>query len=116
MNKPNTQKKSISGKSKALRFAFSFLSDILCTAALFALPVSAEGAPSGVNTANLDALVNIVFWAVRIIILAVGGIPALIKAVQGHADVNPRDFNSGISTLIVTGVIFAATFAIETMF
>lgn len=70
-------------------------------------------APAGVDTSKMDGLIDIVFWIARIAIAAVGGVPALIKIVQGQADENPRDRNSGIATLIITGVVIGATFAVR---
>ena len=45
---------------------------------------------------NMNLLVNIIFWAVRLIIVGVGVVPALIKIVQGQSDENPRDRNAGM--------------------
>lgn len=82
----------------------------------FADPKFNEGAPANVNTDSMDGLVTIVFWAVRIIIGAAGGIPSIIKIVQGQTDENPRDRNSGIAGVVATGVGVAATFALQAMF
>jgi hypothetical protein len=81
-----------------------------------ALTVPVAAAPAGVNTANMNTLVTIIFWAVRLIILAVGAVPAVVKIVQGQADENPRDRNAGIATVIISGICFAATFGIELLF
>ncbi len=74
---------------------------------------AAAGAPAGVETAALDKMVEVVFWVVRIAIIAAGGIPAVIKIVQGQTDENPRDRNAGIAALVITGAVFGATFAIK---
>ncbi len=76
---------------------------------------AAAASPPGVDTTALDSLVTIVFWVVRIGIIAVGAIPGTVKIVQGQADENPRDRNAGIASLVVAGVVFASTFAIEAL-
>ncbi len=70
-------------------------------------------APAGVDTSKVDVLTDIVLWIARIAIAAAGGIPACQKIVQGKADENPKEMNAGISTLIVTGAVFGATFALK---
>lgn len=83
----------------------------------FADDAPAENAkPSGIGgTSTMDTIVTIVFWIVRILILAIGGIPSIVKIVQGQTDENPRDRNSGIAALVVTGAAFAATFAVKAL-
>jgi uncharacterized protein YneF (UPF0154 family) len=72
--------------------------------------------PSGIGgTSTMDTIVTIVFWIVRILILAIGGIPSIVKIVQGQTDENPRDRNAGIAALVVTGAAFAATFAVKAL-
>lgn len=80
-----------------------------CSLVAFAAPA----APSGVDTATMGTLADIVWWIVRIAILAVGGIPAIVKIVQGQADENSRDRNAGIATLLIAAAGFGATFAID---
>ena len=58
---------------------------------------------------------TIIWWLVRVAVLAIGGIPAVIKIVQGQADENPRDRNAGIATLVITAAVFGATFAIQAL-
>ena len=67
------------------------------------------------GTSTMDTIVTIVFWIVRILILAIGGIPSIVKIVQGQTDENPRDRNAGIAALVVTGAAFAATFAVKAL-
>lgn len=74
---------------------------------------AAEAAPSGADTTAMSTLVTVVFWVVRIFILAIGGIPSTIKLVQGQTDENPRDRNAGIAGLVVTGAAVAATFVVS---
>ena len=72
-------------------------------------------APSGAQTGTLDTMITVVFWVVRIFILAAGGIPAMMKIVQGQADENPRDRNNGIVLAIITGAVFGGSFVIENL-
>lgn len=99
----------------------TFIAAILMFALNLALAVSAgnefnQDAPTNVKTDSLDSLVNLVFWAVRIIIGAAGGIPSIIKVVQGQTDENPRDRNAGITGIIAIGVGIGATFVVQNMF
>ncbi len=72
-------------------------------------------APTGVQTETMSGLSTIIWWLVRVAVLAIGGIPAVIKIVQGQADENPRDRNAGIATLVITAAVFGATFAIQAL-
>lgn len=74
-----------------------------------------NSAPANVSTTTMNGLADIVWWLVRIAVLAIGGIPAVIKIVQGQSDENARDRNAGIATLIVTAAAFGATFAIDSL-
>ena len=74
-----------------------------------------NAAPDGVSTTTMSGLSTIIWWLVRVAVLAVGGIPAVIKIVQGQADENPRDRNAGIATLVITAAVFGATFAIQAL-
>lgn len=76
---------------------------------------AAGAAPAGVETDSLSKLVEVVFWVVRIAILGVGGIPSVLKIVQGQADENPRDRNAGIAGIVITGACVGATFAVKGM-
>lgn len=67
------------------------------------------------TTGTMDKMVALVFWIIRGVILISGGGPALIKIVQGQTDENPRDRNAGIVALVITGVVFAASFVIEAL-
>ena len=98
--------------AKAKKYIFVSLAvTILMSCSLVAF--AAPAAPSGVDTATMGTLADIVWWIVRIAILAVGGIPAIVKIVQGQADENPRDRNAGIATLLIAAAGFGATFAID---
>ena len=74
-----------------------------------------NNAPEGVSTTTMSGLSDIIWWLVRVAVLAIGGIPAVIKIVQGQADENPRDRNAGIATLVITAAVFGATFAIQAL-
>ena len=74
-----------------------------------------NSAPTGVSTTTMSGLSAIIWWLVRVAVLAIGGIPAVIKIVQGQADENPRDRNAGIATLVITAAVFGATFAIQAL-
>jgi hypothetical protein len=69
--------------------------------------------PANVDTSTMNTLIGIVFWIVRIGILAVGAVPALIKLAQSAED--PRDRNSAIGALIITGACFGGSFAIQSL-
>ena len=69
--------------------------------------------PAGVDTSTMSQFGTIIWWIVRIVILAAGGVPGLIKLVQGFSDEDNRSRNAGIITLIVTGAAFGATFALQ---
>ena len=100
------------GAGKAKKYIFVSLAvTILMSCSLVAF--AAPAAPSGVDTATMGTLADIVWWIVRIAILAVGGIPAIVKIVQGQADENSRDRNAGIATLLIAAAGFGATFAID---
>ena len=98
--------------AKAKKYIFVSLAVTMlmsCSLVAFAAPA----APGGVDTATMGTLADIVWWIVRIAILAVGGIPAIVKIVQGQADENSRDRNAGIATLLIAAAGFGATFAID---
>ena len=98
--------------AKAKKYIFVSLAvTILMSCSLVAF--AAPAAPGGVDTATMGTLADIVWWIVRIAILAVGGIPAIVKIVQGQADENSRDRNAGIATLLIAAAGFGATFAID---
>jgi len=116
----NTIKK-ISKKHKIHNF-IKTLSVTAMTAAMFAVSAMTvfaandeNAAPENISTDTMSAMINIIMWIVRIAILAIGGIPGLIKIVQGQQEENPRDRNNGIVSVVIAGVAFAATFAIAAL-
>ena len=70
-------------------------------------------APAGVDTTTMSQFGGIIWWVVRIVILAIGAVPAMINLVKGFADEDNRQRNQGLITLIVTAAIFAITFPIQ---
>ena len=90
----------------------AFLAALNVTA-LSMLPVFAV--PSGVDTSSYNSMVDIVFWVATIAIAAGGGIPSLIKLVQGQADEDPRGRNAGIAGLTITGAVIGAAAAIKAL-
>ncbi len=88
---------------------------MIAMSSITAFAAGGNDAPANVNTATMGTLVDIVMWIVRIAILAIGGIPGLVKIVQGQQEENPRDRNNGIVSVVIAGVTFAATFAIAAL-
>ena len=88
---------------------------VISSMCVFAAGEGDNSAPAGVQTTTMSSLSNIIWWLVRIAVAAIGGIPAVIKIVQGQSDENPRDRNAGIATLLITAACFGATFAIESI-
>ncbi len=71
--------------------------------------------PSGVDSSSYSSMVDIVFWVATIAIAAGGGIPSLIKLVQGQADEDHRGRNAGIAGLVITGAVIGAATAIKSL-
>lgn len=88
---------------------------MLVVSSLTVFATTDNTAPDNVNTATMGSLSTIIWWVVRVAVLAIGGIPAIIKIVQGQADENPRDRNAGIATLVITAAVFGASFAIQNL-
>ena len=98
----------------------SVAATVMMVLMLSAITVFATGAtpatnstPAGVDTSTMSQFGTIIWWIVRIVILAAGGVPGMIKLVQGFSDEDNRSRNAGIVTLIVTGAVFGATFALQ---
>ena len=116
----NTIKK-ISNKCRIRNFT-KILGVTAMTAAMFAMSAMTvlaandeNAAPENISTGTMSAMINIIMWIVRIAIITIGGIPGLIKIVQGQQEENPRDRNNGIVSVVIAGVAFAATFAIAAL-
>ncbi len=84
--------------------------------ATMAMGLSASATPAGADTSAMDSMLDVAFWVVRILIGAIGGIPAFIKIVQGQADEDPRTRNSGIVALVITAVLIGAISIVRTTF
>lgn len=110
-NKRKKQECFIKAMRKAA-FVCSSVSTVMtmATATGFAATTST---PSGADTSTFNSLLDIVLWVVRGAVLIIGIIPALIKIVQGQSDENTRDRNNGITSIVISGLILAATFAIK---
>lgn len=76
--------------------------------------IPAAAAPAGADTAAYNALTDVVFWVAGIAIAAAGGIPSIIKIVQGQADEDPRGRNAGIAGAVVTGACVGALAVVRT--
>lgn len=87
---------------------------VISSMCVFAAGEGDNSAPAGVQTSTMNSLADIIWWLVRIAVVAVA-IPSVIKIVQGQADENPRDRNAGIVTVLIAAAIFGATFAIESV-
>lgn len=106
------RKSRLAAKCKA-----TLMTIILTLAALMNIGIgasAAETAPSGVNTTTMNTLITIVFWVIRIMVLA-PAIPSIQKISEGQSNEDARSRNSGIIGVIVAGACFAATFAIEAL-
>lgn len=86
------------------------------TMATMAMGLSASATPAGADTSAMNSMLDVVFWIVRILIGAIGGIPAFVKIVQGQTDEDPRTRNSGIVALVITAVLIGAISIIRTTF
>ncbi|MCH5296043.1 MAG: hypothetical protein J1E85_00065 [Ruminococcus sp.] len=93
---------------------FSVTSTVLCTIAMTMQSYSAAP-PTGVDSSSYSSLVDIVFWIAGIAVAAAGGIPSIIKIVQGQADEDPRGRNAGIAGAVITGACVGALVAIKTI-
>lgn len=65
---------------------------------------------------GIGKIADTLFWIARAVVIAVGGDVGIVKIVKGKSDENPKDMNEGLAALGATGVIFAATFAIQAIF
>lgn len=107
--------KKLNRKNKANKAAgiMSIITSVLVLTALSTNTFLA--APAGVDTASYSGLVDIVFWVATVAIAAAGGIPSLVKLVQGQADEDPRGRNAGIAGLVITGAVIGAAAAVKVL-
>ncbi|WP_303819198.1 hypothetical protein [Ruminococcus flavefaciens] len=68
------------------------------------------------STDPLGDLVGIVLWVARTLLLVIGGGGGLIMIVKGKSDENPKLTYEGFGAIAGAGVMFAATFAIQSIF
>ena len=98
-----------------LALMFCMATMIFCNNVICAYANAENAKPTGAGGATtMSTMVNIVFWIVRVIIVAFA-IPGIIKIVQGQSDENPRDRNAGIATVITCGACFAGSFAVAAL-
>ena len=114
-SKQITRERKLHKFQKAVSVA-GFTAAMLAASSMSVFAANTENsAPANVSTTTMSTMINIIMWIVRIAILAIGGIPGLIKIVQGQQEENPRDRNNGIVSVVIAGVAFAATFAISAL-
>ena len=117
VTKTNTQVKHDRTVRKAQKYisiaAVVMLMLMMSGLTVFATGATASGQPANVDTSTMGQFGNIVWWLVRIVILAVGAIPGLINLIKGISDQDDRQRNVGLITLVITGAVFAATFALS---
>ena len=114
-NKQISRERKLHKFQKAVSVA-GFTAAMLAASSMSVFAANTENsAPANVSTTTMSTMINIIMWIVRIAILAIGGIPGLIKIVQGQQEENPRDRNNGIVSVVIAGVAFAATFAIAAL-
>jgi predicted tellurium resistance membrane protein TerC len=64
----------------------------------------------------LGELVDIIMWIARSLLLLVGGGGGLIMIVKGKQEENPKLTTEGYMAIGVSAIIFAATFAVASIF
>ena len=105
-------------KMRKLKKGFAKKWSTLCMT-LVLLSASASNvyaaAPSGVDQASYNALVDIVFWLAGIAVAAAGAVPSVIRIVQGQTDEDPRGRNAGIAGLVITGAGIGVLITIKTL-
>lgn len=79
----------------------------------FAAPENSAPSEVAAHTTTMDGMMDIIFWLLRVIVLAAGAPQGIKKIVEGKSNEDERMFNSGVTTLIVTAAGFAATFGVE---
>ena len=72
--------------------------------------------PPNVNTTQTDQIANIIVWVLAIAIGAGGGLPSLVKIVEGQTNEDVRGRNSGIAGLCVTAACVGAVVAVKAIF
>lgn len=108
------RKSRLAAKCKATLMTMILTLAALMNTGMIAFAEGEGGTPAGVDTTTMDTLITIVFWVIRIMVLA-PAIPSIQKISEGQSNEDARTRNSGIIGLIVAGACFAATFAIEAL-
>lgn len=91
----------------------AFVASIITTLMLTSATTAFATPPQGADTSTMNSLIDVVLWVVRGAVLFIGGVPSLIKIVQGHQNQDERERNGGIVGVAIAGIIVAATFAIK---
>jgi len=103
-------KKTTKINGKTIRKAYLTLIAILSSSSLMMMTASATS-PVPAND-FMNTTIQIVFWAVRILI-GFFGVQGGVKVAQAQAEEDARGRNAGLVTLGICGVMIAVTFAIE---
>ena len=77
---------------------------------------TAFAAPAGVDTTQTNAVVDVLVWIGIMAVGAAGGIPSIMKIVEGQANEDSRGRNVGIAGLVVTGACAGAVYAVKAIF
>ena len=72
--------------------------------------------PVGSMSNPIGELVDIIMWIARCLLLLVGGGFGLVMLAKGKTDEDPKKMGEGILSLVGAGVMFAATFAVASVF
>ncbi len=78
--------------------------------------LAATAVPPNVDTTQTDQIANIIVWVLAIAIGAGGGLPSLVKIVEGQTNEDVRGRNSGIAGLCVTAACVGAVVAVKAIF
>ena len=78
--------------------------------------LAATTVPPNVDTKQTDQIANIIVWVLAIAIGAGGGLPSLVKIVEGQTNEDVRGRNSGIAGLCVTAACVGAVVAVKAIF
>lgn len=105
--KTKNRKSSLAKKASTVSLVLSMLAVSMSN--VYAAP------PNGVDSTSYSGLVDIVFWIAGIAVAAAGGIPSIIKIVQGQADEDPRGRNAGIAGAVITGACVGALVAVKAL-
>lgn len=114
----NKKTKTLLSKIRRVKKAVYGVASALTTSAVSistALAAS-SGAPSGVDTTQTNAVVDIIVWVLIICIGAGGAFPSIQKISEGVANEDTRGRNSGIAGLAATAACCGAVYAVRAIF